>query len=1014
MGQDQTKTWGAALLCASLLVLVLAQAQDAADAADIDETQVEEMTVTGSFIRSGADSTSPLEIIDASQMEESVRPTLSDFLRVDVTQNIAQDTGITNSGFQGLLQGNRNASVNLRGLGKENNLVLLDSDRMVHYAVPDDNGWRSADVNATIPRILIKQTELLLDGGSALYGTDAIAGVVNLIPEYDLRGFKLSYSGQHFEQAPELGDLTFAAAAGFGNEQTSFIIGGEMQRTEAVTNWMMDANMPDLSGAEANFVYDTYGVREFNGQPGVPQLGEAVLSDPLCGQNDLFGIYPIEAGLTNGTSGDGFDGYETCSLARGLELFNYKIATDSEVVFAGLEHEFSDRLSGKFNASYGSTRIHNTYWGNQTFTEWRSMNYADALIPVNYDVNGTTVTHPAITYYDQLDPAAGWTSVTDGWAPGPVTQIINFNEDTEGGHKSEQSRIAGQLTYQLTDDWDLRFNTVYGASEVNATRRAVIAEHAIQGLLGLGGPNCDIATGTPGVGGCEWFNPFMSSGLPDAQALGLRNSRELLDFILPNDNRKFTAEMWSTQLIASGQLSNFELPGGPIGVAVGYEYRWEQEGVDFDDFLNGNGVVYGVGGQTYDDQSGASMIDYEESDEIQALLMELQLPVLDNLMVQVAGRYESYAGRNETFNPKIGFNWGPTEDIIIRGSVGTSYKAPSIAQTKSAVVDQSSFLNLGSPASPYYLPGYASPSAITTQLNKVTAPNPNLQAQESFNWSLGFDWDISDNMRFNATYTSIDFENIVETPNATEVLRYPQCNAGIVDSGVLRGFGLDGIRDPIVNNDYTGDDVNGEIGFIALGEGGNPVPIVIPAADPSCLEVDPLNGRPTRVFANPNNLEFRRIEGADFKFSWSHETDFGTFAVRPSGTILLKWEEKLHPNLPVVDQVGQRTNLGYGYSKYRVNVPMSWTRDAHTVTLTGRYISGLSRTSEFNGVVTEYAPFNDFYTGDLNWQWRINDTVRTSFYINNITDGQPPSQASIYPRLGRVFGMQISANFGGD
>lgn len=60
MGQDQTKTWGAALLCASLLVSVLAQAQDAADAADIDETQVEEMTVTGSFIRSGADSTSPL------------------------------------------------------------------------------------------------------------------------------------------------------------------------------------------------------------------------------------------------------------------------------------------------------------------------------------------------------------------------------------------------------------------------------------------------------------------------------------------------------------------------------------------------------------------------------------------------------------------------------------------------------------------------------------------------------------------------------------------------------------------------------------------------------------------------------------------------------------------------------------------------------------------------------------------------------------------------------------------
>ncbi|MEN8667941.1 MAG: TonB-dependent receptor plug domain-containing protein, partial [Ketobacter sp.] len=596
-----------------LFMLLGAATASAQESEGENQARIEELTVTGSHIDSGANATSPIEIISGERLEEAARPTLSDFLRVDVTQNIAQDTGITNSGFQGRLQGNRNASVNLRGLGKENNLVLLDSDRMVHYAVPDDNGWRSADVNNTIPRILIKQTELLLDGGSALYGTDAIAGVVNLIPNYDLRGYKLNFSSQHFEQDADLADMTLAFAGGWGNDETSFILGAETQRTPAITNWMLEQRMPDLSGAEANFVYHTFGVREFNGLSGSPQPGEAVLSDPLCGQNDLFGMYPIEAGLVNGTSGDGFDGYETCSLARGLELFNYKIETDSDVLFVGLEHDFSDRLSGKFNISYGKTAIHNTYWNNQTFTEWRALNYDDALIPVNHPLYGT---HPAVEYYDQQFPTQGWTSVADGWSPGPAVQIINFGEDTQGGHESMQNRIAGQLNYSLSNNWNLKLNSIYGESEVNATRRAVIAEHAIMALRGLGGPNCDVVNGTPGQGGCEWFNPFMSSGLADADSLGLRNSREMLDFILPNDNRKFTAELFSTQAVVSGTVESWQMAGGPVSLALGYEFRWEQEGVDFDDFLNGNGVVYGVGGNTYDDQGNASMIDYEESDRV--------------------------------------------------------------------------------------------------------------------------------------------------------------------------------------------------------------------------------------------------------------------------------------------------------------------------------------------------------------------------------------------------------------
>ena len=979
-----------------------------------NQGSIEEQTVTGSFLITGDLETSPLEIIDGEKLTEVPRSTLSDFLRVDVTQNITQDTGIVNSGFQGRLQGNRNASVNLRGLDEENNRVMLDGDRMINYAVPDDNGWRSADVNATIPRIIIRRTELLLDGGSALYGTDAIAGVVNLIPDYGFRGVKLNYAGQHFEQAPELADITIAAAVGIGNDRTSFIAAAEMQSIDAVTNWMLKQDLPDWTGAETNFNYHTWGFKEFNGMAGAPLEGQREQVDPLCEQYELLGVEQLQAGKINGSNGDGFDGYTTCALARGMELSNKKINTDSMVFFAGLEHQFTDKLDGKFNVSAGGTRIHNTYWGNQTFTEFRTINYDNVLVPVDYEVNGVVVTHPAIAYYNEQYPDQGWTDVEQGWTPGPVTQIINFDEDAQGGHASDQMRVAAQFNYALSDSWNLKFNTIYGASEVNATRRAVIADHAIMALRGLGGPNCDIENGVPGEDGCEWFNPFMSSGLPDADELGLRNSRELLDFILPNDNREFNAEMLSLQLLASGEIEAIQFPGGPLGLVIGYEHRWEQEGIDFDDFLNGNGVVYGIGGNSYDDSGDAVMTDYEESDRINAVMVETNLPLLENLRIQLAGRYEAYAGRDSTFNPKIGFNWGPTETLILRGSVGTSYKAPSIAQTRASVIDQSSFLNIGDPSAPNYQQGFASPSSIGSQFNKVTSPNPDLKPQESFNWSVGFDWDLTDNLKLSGTFVSIDFENIVEVANATEMLRLPECNVGIVNSGILRGFGEDGVRDPIVNGEYTGDDVDAPIGYVALGDDGLPVQIVIPKADPSCAEVDPLNGRPTRVFVQPRNLAFRKIEGLDFKASWALDTDIGTFGVRPSATILVTLEEQLHPDLPVVDQVGKRTNLGFGYSKYRANLPISWDYNDHTVTLTTRYISGLERESTFNGIVTEYEPFSDFIYADINWQWQFSDAIETSFYINNIADTRPDSAASIYPRLGRHFGMQISARFGGD
>ena len=915
------------------------------------EMEIEEQLITGSRVVSGEQSVSPVEIFTNEAMWDSAQASLGDFIFTEVLQNNSADPNEEVGTSGGRLDGNRNVAVNLRGMGEENTLVLVDGMRTMNYAAPDGNGWSSVDINATIPRIALARTELLLDGGSAIYGTDAVAGVVNLIPDYGFEGVKIQYSTTRVTEAMDKDDFSLGLMMGTSNDTTSVIAALDWRRRDQMleTDSDGDEDDPTLTTFNlANFFPLTPGV--------VPGRGAMSSADPLCGDVAAFGSQPVtHAGTLNGTTCLGYQAVPTVS----------RQAVESLTVFTAVEHEFSDRLRGTTNFSYNETELQRPWEFGGVVTPFLDGD-GDPYFVV------TPPTNPGTLYAESLDPG-NWVD-PDGYISANYL-AVPYQGRLPGEQTDQQIRIASSLDFEINDDWSFGLDAILGQGTAEVHRRYPIESRMQAALNGFGGVAC-APGGTAGVGACQYWNPFMSAGLPNAEALGLANSAELADWIMPLDTREFNTELQSFQAVLSGQISQFELPGGTVGLAVGFETRKESTSVDFDVIMNAGG---------YANQEGSPVPDYGGAVSVDALFVELGLPVTDDLTFQVAARSEDYDNGYSTTNPKVGFNWSVNPDLTVRGSWGTSFKAPTVVQTQSSQIVESAWINLCSPDQPNagsvapttFCPrGFGGGGARISQgFFSVNSPNAGLKPQESDNWSLGFDWDITDDLSLGMTFVSIDFTNVVDIPIANNILALSQCNSG---TAILED------AFPNYATQFQSYRVPGRT-------------IILPAEGPgdTCFEID-ASGLPTAVYIAPLNLAARNMEALDISLAYQADTDFGLLSVRPNMTVLLKHEEQQSPGAAFTDSVGvDPTGAAVGYSEYRMNLPFSLAMDEHRLSLTGRWASDIK-------TPTGQTAQDHQYRADLSYNYQLNDDYRLGLNINNIGE----SNGS------RTVVFQIEADFG--
>lgn len=649
------------------------------------EQEVELILVTGSYVRRSEnfESPSPLAIVDSVAIDALGAKNIS-----DITQTLTINTGAENTPdafTQNATAGTSN--MNLRGLGVASTLVLLNNKRQVVNAQPNNGGVNFVDTSSLVPMIAIGRMEIVKDGASALYGSDAVAGVVNFITKNDYEGTKITaeYQDGKYGDNKEYviqglwgtvgEDSSLMAAISYTNRSPMFISDRRLSRTQDDTSSL--------------------------GNPGSFFLGATPFIDPTgCSE---FGGYPTLLAPSGTVPGleigfCGFDFGDTYSYVPDeTRVSSYFKATK----------DFSDELRWTTEVSYARNRAERG--GSPSFPI-----LTFPTVPADHPSN---VFGTPVSFFGRA--------------------IGNGGEGDPANTESDTIRIATMLTGELDSGfWEIS----YTAANNNFlfTVNDTLAQEFQNALYGFGGQGCDPFTGTAGVGPCEYFNPFATSYTV------LPNSQNVIDSFTGRQEIDSESNLEVVEGFVSFDL--FDMDAGAAAIAIGAQYRYQDLKQDYDALSNQDRFSFVIGNPDV----------YGEQDVV-AAFAEIALPLSEDLDVQVALRYEDYGGSTgDTIDPKLAASWRVTENFSLRGSVSTSFRAPSIFQRDGGATSLNQMVDP--------LTGSAAFAAVRA------SGNEELEPEESTAYNLGFSLEPVDDLSIEVDYWSFDFTDLIIQENFQAIL----------------------------------------------------------------------------------------------------------------------------------------------------------------------------------------------------------------------------------------------------
>ncbi|MFN3239841.1 MAG: TonB-dependent receptor domain-containing protein [Pseudomonadales bacterium] len=594
--------------------------------ADDDDGLIEEVVVTGSRIkRSNAESSVPMTVLGRPQIEGVGTTNIGEFLE-KLPSNIAASNQSNNTFTSNSFGLTLNS---LRNLGSTRTLTLINGKRFVSGVTP--NVGYGVD-NNMIPVPLIERVEVVTGGTSAVYGSDAIAGVINIIMKDDFEGVSFNArSGVTAESDRETVDVDLTLGANFdrGNAYVSIGFSDE----ESV--YARDRGLIDL------FNYgDTYG---FLGSSGLPD-------------GNFAGFFGTGAAANLGTG----VGSELTSdrYNRGSEriLFN---PLERRFVRSGITYELTDDLTFNVNAGYTETL---------TFTEFESFFYN---IPDEVFLKNNQTVFNIDIATDLIMPDALKQSLL-GLGVGPTVQdladagALFVRRMTDVGNRgSEGDRnttyIDGSVTYDITEDYTAEVYGSWGRTRFDTSTQGLINNERVRNGLDVelaadGTVQC--ASAIARAEGCVPVNFYLPAG---------QMTPEMINYITTSANNIAEAEQTYLGAVVSGETP-LELPGGRIGVAGGVEYRKEKG------FVTPAGII--TSGITTTIQANPTKGEFDVTD----YFVEARFPVLDKLSIEAAVRMGDYSTIGNTTTWKVGFEAPVLDWLKFRGSISESVRAPNIAE----------------------------------------------------------------------------------------------------------------------------------------------------------------------------------------------------------------------------------------------------------------------------------------------------------------------------------------------
>lgn len=841
-----------------------------ADALGQSSTEVpssEAIIVTGSRIRGAGPVGSPVLSIDRDAIEKSGYSTVQQLIQ-SLPQNFGGGPTETTLGATTRNGAGSDAtygsSINLRGLGASSTLVLIDGARPALGGI----GGVFADISL-IPMSAVERIEVLTDGASAIYGADAVGGVVNV----RLRN--------RFEGAE-----TILRAGTADDDMTEVQFGqlfGKSWGGAHLTLAYQFSQRGALDAAKRDFARED--LRPFGG----PDFRStfAVPGTITAGNGQVFGI-PAGQDGRNLNAADLLPGIQNRRDARAESELLPRQRTHS--LYASGEFDLSESLTFRTNILLAERR-------------YRKVGIGDFLQSAT-----VPVTNP---FY--VDPIG---------TNQPVIVAYSFVNDL--GPQLDAGRVRGITANagleQSFGAWRVQLGGTYGrqkgkAETLNATNRARLR-------AALADTNPATAFNVFGDGSAN--NP--------ATIASIRGSYSTLDDF----------ESWSAALRGDGPL--FRLPGGEVRLAIGAEYRRERYSY-----------------QTTNDISFATPLTEPLAGlpgprHVKSAYAELLVPIFgaDNgvpgirkLDLSLAGRIEDYNQFGRTTNPKLGVRWEPFDGIALRGSYGTSFRAPAFDELIGPAVSLYTTFVSPDPASP----------TGTSNVLALFGYAPGIGPEEATTWTAGFDIAPPSlpGVKASLTYYDVDYKNRIGTASE-DFLRF------LSNRDVFGGVIIDNPPLALVQSYFNAPTFSNPFGL---------APTDIVAI---------LDGQ-------IRNLSAVRQRGLDFDVGYAPEFAGGILDLGIAGSHIFSIDRQLTPGAPATDVVGN-----YGSpAKWRLRGRLGWSSDGgFSANAFVNYIDGYT-----NQVVVPVEQVSSWTTVDLTLSQRIGGDeggrgLNLALSIVNLFDRDPP------------------------
>ncbi len=1087
-----------ALLLSTATASALAQTAAPTPTSASSVQVMEAFTVTGSNIkRIDQETTLPVTVINTDDLDlRGVSTAAEIFDTLSIGGPIVLDEGNT----LGADARGDNNSINLRGIGSGNTLVLLNGRRMAPHPISQaESGVPSLSVNVNqLPAAAMARVEVLRDGASAIYGTDAAGGVVNSITRRNFDGLSLRSRGSLTQH-------------GGGNEWNLEITDGHTfnagRSNLLLTLDFFHRDFLWLNQREFSRNQDIRTTRNvpapWNGLPVTDSAGVVVRDNDfdnrlstdssyfggfIRGSYDATGTFvgarpTSNRGIittsgstsatmaTNGTFyliplADGNIGFRQTLPSHNIDDFtvnwyqnpnDHKPAlpkTDRLNLMGVMRHKLDENLelfgefmaynarsiTGRLPSSFDASTDHNIYVSaDNPFNPFGSRFYQAAGLP-NADGTPRLAGTPA-----DIQFLGGVGIIPRDFKPRRI--IVD----------SEAYRAVGGLRGRLAHGWEWESAILYSRNTTHDEEHNAIRESRLRAALTSSDPT-------------KAFNPFNYTFKLVPQASTTNPYLLMVD--KPYSNPAALTESLYDTFVREGrtQLASWDLRvngsvfdrfwGGPIGLAVGAEMRWE----DYKDWrppyagLNPASAPYNgnandptnlfFGPNENDFLAVSPNVDLYASRTIASVFGEVLVPVVSranrkplvrSLELTIAGRAERFSDFGSTAKPKFGFNYRPNDWILLRSTLAASFRAPNLVQTNTTPLQRSG----NTYNDPYRseVTGLNRDSNATPVVLRQGSADLSPESSRSITVGLAVSAPFYRDLTVTVDYWRIKQKDVIDdVTGTTQLIRDEELLDGAVQKALAAGTPLNQIN----------------LGSGTAAYAGNPKVVrnAVTAADladfaaynanrPAAQQRVPVGGVKS-VVTDYINLAGREVQGLDVGFEFRlPKTRFGQASLRGDAAYLLQSDTEDEPGAPKVNNINRD-----GRTRFRGNIGATWRKDRWTAgwftTYYGTYVdTGTATTKEIydalgkpdyisvyvdSGNVTRYrylvsafATHSAYVNYAVPRQRRGGIFSGTSFRlgVNNVTDIEPPlaDEDFGYRRgagttaKGRTFYSQITKSF---